>query len=402
MTQQQTLPKQCTTESATAENADPRLKFGASTDFHEQLRVRVDEFFRSTGQRQRDCWQMYLKSAVLLTCFAAFYVLAVFVAQTWCQALPLTILLGLTAAGIGFNIQHDGGHHAYSDRPWINKLMAMSLDLLGGSSYIWARKHNTVHHTYANITGHDDDINIGLLGRLSPHQRRLKIHRFQHFYLWLLYGFLPIKWQVYDDFRDMLTGRIGAHRFVRPRGWDLAIFITGKVIFFSLALVIPLLLHPVWAVLLFYAATSWVQGVVLSVVFQLAHCVEEAAFPLPEKTTGRMEAAWAVHQVETTVDFARRSRLLSWLIGGLNFQIEHHLFPRICHVHYPALSQVVEATCRDFQVQYSEHPTLWAGLSSHFRWLRRMGRPESAANVQAIGLKIDQSSSDTVAYKTHP
>jgi linoleoyl-CoA desaturase len=276
-------------------------------------------------------------------------------------------------AAIGFNVQHDGGHGAYSNRRWINKLMALSLDLLGGSSYIWARKHNLIHHSFANITGHDDDINLGLVARLSPHQRRLKFHRLQHFYLWALYGLLPIKWQFYDDFRAMVTGRIGEHQFVHPKGWDLVTLIAGKAVFFSLALVIPLLQHPVWAVLLFYVTASVVQGVVLSVVFQLAHCVEEAAFPLPRKDTGRMEAAWAVHQVETTVDFARRSRLLSWFIGGLNFQIEHHLFPQICHVHYPALSLLVEQTCKEYGLRYVTHETFLAGAASHFRWLRRMG-----------------------------
>ena len=136
------------------------------------------------------------------------------------------------------------------------------------------------------------------------------------------------------------------------KGWDLAVFLGGKTLFFSLALVLPLLMHPLWAVLLFYLAASLVQGLTLSVVFQLAHCVEEAAFPLPRQDTGRMETGWAVHQVESTVDFARRNRLLSWFIGGLNFQIEHHLFPRICHVHYPALAPLVEETCREFGLQY--------------------------------------------------
>jgi linoleoyl-CoA desaturase len=373
MTHEQATSPASTHALLRAEAAPGKLKFGANSQFFEELRGRVEEYFRRTGKRQRDCWQMYLKTAILLMFFAASYLLLVFVAQTWWQAIPLTIFLGLVAAGIGFNIQHDGGHQAYSNRPWVNKLMSMSLDLLGGSSYVWARKHNSIHHSYANITGHDDDINIGLLGRLSPHQKRLRFHRLQQFYLWALYGFLPIKWQVYDDFRDLLTGRIGEHKFERPRGWDLVTFITGKVVFFSLALVIPLLLHPVWVVLLFYAAASFVQGVVLSVVFQLAHCVEQAAFPMPRQDTGRMEAAWAVHQLETTVNFARRSRLLSWLVGGLNFQIEHHLFPRICHINYPALSKVVEETCREFTVNYRSHPSLLAGLVSHFRWLRRMG-----------------------------
>ena len=356
-----------------------KLKFGASSGFHEELRRRVDEHFQRTRRRQRDCWPMYLKTAIFLGAFAAAYVLLVFVAQTWWLAAPLTVLLGLVAAGIGFNVQHDGGHHAYSDRSWINQLMALTLDLLGGSSYIWARKHNSIHHTYANITGHDDDINIGFFGRLSPHQPRWAFHRYQHLYLWALYGLLPIKWQIWDDFRDVATGKIGTHRFARPKGWDLVTFVIGKTVFFALALALPILYHPVWVVLLCYAAASWVQGVTLSVVFQLAHCVEEAAFPMPSQDNGRIGAAWALHQVETTVDFARGSRLLSWLIGGLNFQIEHHLFPRICHVHYPALSRVVEQTCRDFGVRYAEHRTLGAALASHFRWLRRMGRPEAAA-----------------------
>src|SRR5262249_11376721 len=140
-----------------------------------------------------------------------------------------------------------------------------------------------------------------------------------------------------------------------------------------LAIGLPLLLHSVWAVLLVYATASFVQGVALSIVFQLAHCVEEAAFPLPRTDTGRMETAWAVHQVETTVDFARGSWLLSWFIGGLNFQVEHHLFPQICHVHYPALSRLVEETCNEFGVRYSAQVTFLAGVVSHFRWLRRMG-----------------------------
>lgn len=254
-------------------------------------------------------------------------------------------------------------------------MMATTLDLLGGSSYCWARKHNTIHHSFANITGHDDDINLGFLGRLSPHQKRLKVHGFQHFYLWALYGFLPMKWQIFDDFRDLTRGRIGGHRMARPKGWDLVTFLGGKAFFFTLAMVIPLMLHPVWAVLLVYAAASFVQGVALSVVFQLAHCVEEASFPMPSPESGRMESAWAVHQVETTVDFARGSRLLSWLVGGLNFQIEHHLFPRICHIHYPAISSVVEQTCHDFGVRYVAHETLFGGIRSHYRLLREMGRP---------------------------
>jgi len=355
-----------------------KLVFGSRSDFHVELRRRVDAFFRTTGRRQRDCPQMYVKTAILFAGFGTAYGLLVFVAGTWWQALPLAIGLGLATASIGFNVQHDGGHRAYSDHAWVNKIMAMTLDVIGGSSYHWYWKHGIVHHTYVNITGHDTDIDLGGLGRLTPHQRRLSFHRWQHWYLWSLYGLMVIKWHFVGDFRDVATGRIGTYPFPRPKGRELVIFFGGKAVFFVLAFGIPLLLHPVWVVGLFYGVVALVLGMLLSVVFQLAHCVEEADFPLPRHDTGSIENAWAVHQVETSVDFARRSRVVAWLLGGLNFQIEHHLFPRICHTNYPAISNLVQETCREYGVKYSEHESVWAGVVSHFRWLQRMGMPTTA------------------------
>jgi linoleoyl-CoA desaturase len=184
----------------------------------------------------------------------------------------------------------------------------------------------------------------------------------------------------------VVTGRIDGHRLVRPRGWALATFLGGKVVFFSLAFAIPLMLYSPWVVLACYLTASFVQGLALSVVFQLAHCVEPAAFPLPRGDTGRIESAWAVHQVETTVNFAPGNLLLTWLIGGLNFQIEHHLFPRLCHVHYPAVSQIVQETCREFGLAYAAHGTFLAGVASHYRWLRRMGRPDAVSKTARGGL----------------
>jgi linoleoyl-CoA desaturase len=249
---------------------------------------------------------------------------------------------------------------------------------MGGSSYLWSWKHNSFHHTYPNIDGHDDDINLGFLARLSPHQKRLPFHRAQGIYLWLLYGFLALKWHLVDDFRDLAMGRIGPHRISRPRGADLLVFIGGKVVFFSMAFVIPMLLHPWWAVLGVYGVAAFVSGVVLSIVFQLAHCVEAADFPAPVAVDGdalRMETEWAVHQVQTTVDFARRNRVLSWFLGGLNFQIEHHLLSKVCHVHYPDLSQIVEELCHEFGIRFAHHKTFTSALASHARWITRMGRP---------------------------
>jgi len=353
------------------------LKFTRPDDFYHELRRRVDDYFNTTGLKRRDVPRMYVKTAVILGWFAASYALLLFAAPTWWIAVPLALSLSLSLAAIGFNIMHDGGHGAYSDRPWLNKLTALALDMLGGSSYMWDQQHNVMHHSYANITGHDEDINLGIMGRVSPHQKRFAFHRLQHFYLWALYGMLPLKWQIYDDFKNFITGRIGDHRFRRPKGAELAIFVLGKAVFFTLALVIPtLVLHSFWEAFACYAAVSWVQGLALSVVFQVPHCGEESAFPMPSEDTGRMATPWAVHQIQTTADYARSNRLLSWYVGGLNFQIEHHLFPRICHVHYAAIAPLVEATCRDFGLQYKSYDTFFEGVRSHYRLLRRMGKAE--------------------------
>ncbi len=355
-----------------------RLKFASNDAFLKVLRQRVDDLFDGTGRRRRDCVGMYLKTAIIFGWFVASYVLLVCWASTWWQALLLSVSLGGSLACIGFNIQHDGAHAAYSSRKWINNLMAMALDMMGGSSYYWKKNHNTIHHTFTNITEHDGDIDLGILGRLSPHQRRLGFHRLQHLYLWLLYGLITFKWQFHDDFRSFIEGKTGNYRIARPQGWDLVVFLGGKLLFVTLAFVIPMLLHPWYLALLFFIVASFVQGLLLSVVFQLAHCVEEAEFPMPDSDSG-MENAWAVHQIETTVNFAPRNRLITWFTGSLNHQIEHHLFPKICHVNYPAVARVVEQTSREFGLSYTAHRTVWAALASHYRWLKRMGRPSLAA-----------------------
>ncbi|MCP4782279.1 MAG: acyl-CoA desaturase [Fuerstiella sp.] len=339
------------------------------------LRKRVDAYFAETNVTKRDNPRMYVKTVIILAWLTLSYVSLVFWATTWPQALVLSVSLGVAMSAAGFNIMHDGGHGSYSRFPLINRLAAFSLDILGGSSYFWRRKHNVVHHSYTNVTGIDDDIDVGPLGRLSPHQRRIGVHRFQQFYLWFLYGLITFKWQFYDDAAGLITGRIGQMTMPRVKAWDLTFMLIGKLIFLALAVGLPLYLHEWQHVVLWFFVASFAQGVVLSVVFQLAHCVEQAEFYQPDPASMRIDNAWAVHQVVTTVDFARGSRLVSWFTGGLNFQIEHHLFPHICHLHYPALSRIVEQTSAEFGVPYHSHPTMRSAVKSHFLWLRRMGQP---------------------------
>ena len=350
------------------------VRFGDNAGFLVALRERTNKYFEESGLRKRDLPRMYFKTFVILTWFVASYVLLVFAATSLWQVAAAVVSLALAMSAIGFCVQHDGGHGAYSEKRWVNYFMAMTLDMLGGSSYVWKRKHNQIHHSYTNITGHDDDIDVGIFGRLSPHQPRYWFHRIQHVYLWALYGFLPLKWQFYDDFSFYATKEIAGHQCKRPAGKEAVVFWGGKIVFAAWAVVLPMFFHQWYFVLAAIFATTFVQGVVLSVVFQLAHVVEDADFPMPEEATGRIENEWAIHQVETTVDFARTSRIVNWFTGGLNYQIEHHLFPQICHLHYPELSKIVEQTSKEFGVRYTAHQTLGAAVASHYRLLRSLGQ----------------------------
>ena len=355
-----------------------RLAYSGGREFQEALRARVDHYFEESGVRRRDRWNWYFKAASILLLFGASYTLLVFFASAWWQAVPLAVVLALSVTGIGFNIMHDGGHGAVSRHRAVNRAMARTLDVVGGSSYLWRFKHGVFHHHFANIVGHDTDIALGPLARFAPHEPRYFHQRWQHWYIWALYGLMAAKWQFVDDFRTLFRGRIGPHPIPRPRGVELAWLVALKLVFFTLAFVIPLLLHPLWAVALIYALFAVVLGLALSIVFQLAHCVEEADFPLVADDARVIDNAWAVHQLQTTVNFCRDNRFATWLLGGLNYQIEHHLFPEICHSNYAAIAGLVRETCGEFGIAYREHASFWSGIRSHMRWLKRMGAPAVA------------------------
>ncbi len=347
-------------------------KFQASGPLHQDLKGRVDAYFQQTGKTRRDQPGMYLKSVLILGWWVASYLFLLLVASG-----PVTLVLGcvslaLAMAGVGFAVQHDANHGGYSNHKRVNRALAFFLDLVGGSSYVWRWKHNIFHHTHTNVDGLDSDVDIAPFARFAPTQRRRSFHRFQHWYMWLLYGLLGLKWHLVDDFQNVITGRVGGQRMPRPRGWSLVGFLAGKAGFFAWVLVIPSMFHPVLTVVLTYALTAAILGVVIAVIFQLAHCVEGTGFPaLPLR--GRFEVDWATHQLQTTVDFAPHNRLLTWFLGGLNFQVVHHLFPQVCHLHYPAIAQLVAETCREHGVPYLTQPTFRGALASHFRWLRAMG-----------------------------
>ena len=318
-----------------------------------------------------------MKTAILFAWLVGSYALAMFGHVAAWQAALLAISIGCAMAGIGFSVGHDANHSGYARSPAMNRALGFSFDLLGGSSHLWRQKHNLLHHTWTNIAGHDADLEAGPLLRFAPWQPRKWFHRYQHIYVWVLYGLFPLRWYLIDDYAQLLRGKIGQQPIQPPPRRELFGLFAGKAVFYSWAFVLPMILHPGWGTVGLWLLCSFALGNVMAVVFQLAHCAGEAGFHEPA-AEAPLERDWAAHQVETTIDFARHSRALSWYLGGLNFQIEHHLFPRICHVHYPALAGIVESTCAEHGVRYRAQATFGAALAANLRWLRRLGRGEAA------------------------
>jgi len=351
----------------------PKFKNANSSNFHQELKKRVQAYFTENKIEQTGNFSLYFKAILLWTLYIAAYVhLVFFMPATWLAVIECIIMGGLTAA-IGFNVMHDGGHGSFSNSKLWNKIAAYSVNGLGASMLMWNNKHNIIHHTYTNIDGVDDDIEIKPLLRMCPTQKRYLLHRFQHFYVWFLYSFLLIIWVFMTDYKKYFTKKIGIVPIKKLSTFDHFAFWIAKIGYYILMIALPIYMVGFTNWLIGFLTLSMFAGFVLSIVFQLAHTVEETAFPVPSIPSNNIENEWAIHQVETTANFATKNKIISWLVGGLNFQIEHHLFPKISHVHYPAISKIIKKTCDEFDVKYIEYKRMRDAVISHTLHLKRMG-----------------------------
>ncbi len=356
-----------------------KISFPVRAGFRQRLNQRVNQHFDRRGVPRTGDWRMFLKTGIILTWLATSYILLVFYANSLASGIVAALAVAAGIVLVGFNLMHDGAHDSYSANKKINRMAAWTLDFIGGSQMLWRQKHNILHHTYTNIAGADDDLNTSGLLRLSPDQSWRPWHRFQHLYAPALYSLLTINWVFYSDFRKFFTGRIGDYRLRKPSARETLSFFSAKGLYFGYAIVLPLLIHDLMVTLFFFIFVHLVAGLIFSVVFQLAHTVDDNAFPAADPRTGFIESEWSIHEVETTANFATQNRFLSWVCGGLNFQIEHHLLPRVCHIHYPALSHFVRETCGEFQIRYTCYATVRSALMMHFRFLKKLGKPAAAA-----------------------
>jgi linoleoyl-CoA desaturase len=357
--------------------------------FYTHLKASVDQYFNSRQLKKTGNGALYVKSGVLIPGALLIYVsllwlfrqgqAASFSAGLVAGGLLLCSILGLVLASIGFNVMHDACHGSYSTRRWVNDLMGLTINALGGNAFIWKFKHNIIHHTYTNVDGMDDDIAKSPVLRSCSSQKWMPAHRFQHIYVVVIYAISSFLWVALMDFGKYFRRKVVFTPLQKMDVKEHIVFWLSKVLYAAFYVVLPVYCvgWSTWAI--GFACMHLTLGFVLAIVFQLAHVVEHTEFVhIKENDTAKLEAEWAIHQVKTTANFAPRNKLISWYVGGLNFQVEHHLFPRISHIHYPAISRIVKETCREFGIVYHEFPTMARAVASHFRMIRELGRRPEA------------------------
>lgn len=355
----------------------PHIRFSRKdpVNFFRTLNKRVNDYFKENELKKTGNWKLHLKTITMFAMFLTpYFLLLTLDIPGWAQLL-LTILMGVGMAGVGMNVMHDGNHGSYSSKKWVNKFMGSTIYILAGNVYNWQVQHNVLHHTYTNIHGHDEDMEAGRILRFSKHAEWKRFHKFQHYYSVFLYGLLTFNWALTTDFkqtRNYLKRKLSYGEIPNPvKQWS--ILVITKLIYLSIWIVIPMLVSIVWwKVLLGFFIMHYVAGVILSIVFQLAHMVEDAHMPLPD-ATGTMKNTWAIHQLFTTVNFSTKNRIVNWFTGGLNHQVEHHIFPNVSHVHYTKISKIVRETAQEFNLPYNEYKTTRKAIIAHFKHLKEMG-----------------------------
>ncbi|KQW98469.1 acyl-CoA desaturase [Flavobacterium sp. Root420] len=362
-------------------NIAPTFAKQDNLKFFRTLNSRVNNYFKENNIQKTGNWKLHLKAVILFAVFLTPYFLILTLNMPFWAQLLLNILMGVGMAGIGMNVMHDGNHGSYSSKSWINKIMGGSIYVLAGNVHNWQVQHNVLHHTYTNIHGHDEDLDAGRIIRFTQNAEWHRFHKFQHYYSFFLYGLLTFNWALTTDFKQMKNYLKRKLSYGAPQSptklWT--VLVITKIIYVLIWMALPMILGVTWwKVVIGFFVMHYTAGLILSIVFQLAHVVEETSNPVPNEE-GEIENTWAIHQLYTTANFAPKNKVINWFTGGLNHQIEHHIFPNISHVHYGKIAEIVKQTAIECNLPYHEFRTMRGAIIAHYKHLRDLGmKPELA------------------------
>lgn len=343
-----------------------------SLDLRRILNKKMKQRLHEIGETRFANKKMWAKIAIIMIAWTYVYAIHFYVEFNIWGRTAHAIFAGLVTAAVGMNIMHDAVHGSLSKKPWLNKLIG-TITLFLGSPAAWDIQHNILHHTYTNIAEMDEDISSTSLLRLTPHQKWRKIHTYQHVYAWLLYSIMTLWWATAKD--TIQLRRYGRMQIfenrVRYKDWVHLILV--KMVYFTMWLVIPIFFWEMsnTEVIVFFLIKHSVCGLTLGVIFQLAHAVPKAEM-FEKETEGSKNTA--EHQIATSVNFHTHSKFWSWYTGGLNRQVHHHLFPQVCHIHYPSFDKMLENELSQVHLEIKSYPSFWVALSAHYHYLKILGK----------------------------
>ncbi|MBF2064628.1 MAG: acyl-CoA desaturase [Calothrix sp. C42_A2020_038] len=360
-----------------------KVTYTKNIGFRKKLNQKVDDYFESNHIAKRDNLAMYGKTVLILGWVIGAWTFIIFgQSGLWIKSIAC-IVLGLGIAAIGFSVGHDANHGGYSNHKSVNYLIGLIYDVAGISSFLWRFRHNYLHHTYTNILDHDVDIYGDGLVRMTPYLERRWYHKFQHIYVNFIYMLLPFYWS-FGDIQIILFKRKYHNHIIPIKVKDIFILLTGKVVWLWLFIGLPILLgYAPIQVIIGFSIVYMTHGVMVGNVFSLAHVLEPAQFIEPHPQSNQVDDEWAITQIKTTVDFAPKNALINWYVGGLNYQVVHHLFPNICHIHYPKIAPIIAEVCAEFNIQYNVYPSLLEALVANYRFLKSLGS-DNEANLNLI------------------
>ena len=344
--------------------------------FFTAINTKVEQYFKENKLRKTGNYKLYIKSFVLIPVVCGIYVALLTLKMPAALAILLCSLLGFSMASIGFNVMHDANHGSYSRRKWVNQLMGLTANCLGVNAFMWKQKHNIIHHTYTNIDGIDDDIAKMPLLRHCPSQKYRPIHRYQYIYCIPLYSLTTILWTFVTDFMKYFNQKIYTTPIRKMVLKEHIIFWISKTLYIFFYVVLPLYVVGIIPFLIGFTVMQLTKGLTIAMVFQLAHVVEDTHFVDANDKKLSIDEEWAIFQVKTTADFATDNKVLSWFVGGLNFQVEHHLFPKVSHIHYPAIKKIVKETCDKFGIRHIDYATMTDAFASHMRFMKSLSKPD--------------------------
>ncbi len=351
-----------------------KYRSGSSSAFFQSLDNEIGKLLSSTGLLVNAKRKLWIKMIFYFLLHASAYLILFLVPHKEITGLLFSYaFVGLSGLLLGFNVSHDALHGSFSKNKRVNQwLYHISFNIQGNNAYLWKIRHNSSHHIFPNVDGCDADIDDNPFIRLSPQHRLRKYQRYQHIYSFFVYCFYTLHWFVFKDALYLFSKKVANLQHKKHPPKQIALFFGWKLLYLLLLLILPVIAgYPLKDVLLCFFIMHVVNSLAFIHFLIATHFCMETSFPVQDEN-GFLPDDYYTHQLATSLDYLPESKLCNLFIGGFNAHAAHHLYPKLPHTIYPAISGIIEQKAKEFNIPYHKL-TLRDAIVSHYRYLKKMG-----------------------------